>query len=280
MPAIELEVLENPSSFRKIAAVAWKNMHDASVYGHLPLDAEPLEAWIAAERERTGQRVSFTHCVARAIAVTLKRNPDANCMVRGGRLYRRKQVDVFLQVALNMGEDVALGKADLSGVVIRNADQLAVHEIESTLKAKVAKLRAGKDAAFSKTKSLTDRLPPWLLRHVLKLVDRIQYDWNLKVPWLGIPPDPFGGAAVSSVGMLNVPWGYAPFFPFGRICCQLCVSSVREEPVVRDGKVEVGRILHVTVTFDHRVLDGVQAARLCHDLQSLLLNPETLNNTP
>ena len=193
---------------------------------------------------------------------------------------RRKHVDVFLQVALNMGDDLALGKADLSGVVLRNADQLKVHEIEHNLRRKAAKLREGKDAAFSKTKGLTQRLPSWLLRHVLKWVDRIQYDWNLKVPWLGIPPDPFGGAAVSSVGMLNVPWGYAPFFPFGRICCQICVSSVREEPVVREGEVVVGRVLHVTVTFDHRVLDGVQAARLCHDLQGLLLNPETLDQAP
>ena len=94
MRGIELEPLNHTSAFRRIAAVAWDTMADASVYGHLTLDVGPLEAWIAKERARTGQRISLTHCVARAIAVVLRRYPDANVLIRRRRLYRRKDVDV------------------------------------------------------------------------------------------------------------------------------------------------------------------------------------------
>jgi len=280
MRGIELEPLNHTSAFRRIAAVAWDTMADASVYGHLTLDVGPLEAWIAKERARTGQRISLTHCVARAIAVVLRRYPDANVLIRRRRLYRRKDVDVFLQVALHKGDKGSLGKADLSGVVIRRADTLTVAEIEAQLREASTVVRTGNDPAFNKTKKMTDWMPPWLLRWTLKALSVLQYDFNLDLSRFGIPRDPFGSVAVSSVGMLKVPFGYTPFFPLARLPLQLTIPSILDEPMVKDGQVVAGRVVHLTTTFDHRVLDGVQAARMCQDLTQLLLNPETLNDAP
>jgi pyruvate/2-oxoglutarate dehydrogenase complex dihydrolipoamide acyltransferase (E2) component len=60
----------------------------------------------------------------------------------------------------------------------------------------------------------------------------------------------------------------------------LTIPSILDEPIVKDGKVVAGRVVHLTTTFDHRVLDGVQAARMCQDLTELLTNPETLDDAP
>jgi pyruvate dehydrogenase E2 component (dihydrolipoamide acetyltransferase) len=53
----------------------------------------------------------------------------------------------------------------------------------------------------------------------------------------------------------------------------LGVGRIVEEPVVRDGRLAVGHTLTLSLTFDHRVIDGAPAARwlqrLCHRVASL-----------
>ena len=41
----------------------------------------------------------------------------------------------------------------------------------------------------------------------------------------------------------------------------LAVGAVREAPVVDDGVLGVGRVMTVTLSVDHRPVDGVMAAR-------------------
>ena len=40
----------------------------------------------------------------------------------------------------------------------------------------------------------------------------------------------------------------------------LSIGRIAERPVIRDGKVEVGRVGYLALTFDHRVVDGARAA--------------------
>ena len=46
----------------------------------------------------------------------------------------------------------------------------------------------------------------------------------------------------------------------------LGVHRVGPRPTVRDGEVVVRRIGHVSVTFDHRVVDGARAAAFALDV--------------
>jgi pyruvate/2-oxoglutarate dehydrogenase complex dihydrolipoamide acyltransferase (E2) component len=46
--------------------------------------------------------------------------------------------------------------------------------------------------------------------------------------------------------------------------------------VTEEGKLEIRRTLKICATFDHRVIDGIQAARLCQELNSLLADPDLL----
>lgn len=53
----------------------------------------------------------------------------------------------------------------------------------------------------------------------------------------------------------------------------LAVGSAREEPVVRDGVVTVRPLMRLTMTSDHRVLDGAVSAAFLRDLVGLLEQP-------
>ena len=53
----------------------------------------------------------------------------------------------------------------------------------------------------------------------------------------------------------------------------LAVGAVREEPVVQDGALAVGRVMRVTLSVDHRPVDGVVAARWMRAFVELVEHP-------
>jgi len=56
----------------------------------------------------------------------------------------------------------------------------------------------------------------------------------------------------------------------------LGVGGIQEKPVVKEGKVDAGKILSLTLSSDHRVIDGSEAAQFLKTLKSLLENPAIL----
>jgi hypothetical protein len=64
--------------------------------------------------------------MARAVGAVLEQTPDANVILRRGRIYRRRDIGVFFQVAM---EDPVTGKIDLSGVTIHDPHRKDLVEI-------------------------------------------------------------------------------------------------------------------------------------------------------
>jgi pyruvate dehydrogenase E2 component (dihydrolipoamide acetyltransferase) len=56
----------------------------------------------------------------------------------------------------------------------------------------------------------------------------------------------------------------------------LAVGAMRDVPVVRDGHVVAGRRMTVTLSCDHRIIDGVLAGRFLRELKTLLESPLAL----
>lgn len=53
----------------------------------------------------------------------------------------------------------------------------------------------------------------------------------------------------------------------------LAVGAVRDEPVVRHGRLRVGKVMRVTLSADHRPVDGVVAARWMQAFTTLIEKP-------
>lgn len=274
MKNIELLPFEHASSFRRIAAVAWDPPQNSSIYGSMQIRAEKLLAWLDKERARTGEHLTITHAVARAVAITFDRHRDINCLIRLGRLYLRKDVDVFVQVALPSKDRI--GATDLSGVVVRQADSKDIQAIATEIRAGAARIRAGEDKDFQKTKGQANAFPPLLFRLALRLIVFLQYVVNTSAGFLGAPRDPFGSVMVTSLGMMGVNFGFAPFFPLSRCPMVLLVGAVEDGVVAEDGQAVVRKVLRLCATMDHRVIDGVHASIIAREISALLENPEQL----
>jgi pyruvate dehydrogenase E2 component (dihydrolipoamide acetyltransferase) len=56
----------------------------------------------------------------------------------------------------------------------------------------------------------------------------------------------------------------------------LGVHRMRETPVVRDGEIVIGHVMLLSLSFDHRVIDGHIGAEFAYDVIEMLENPERL----
>lgn len=56
----------------------------------------------------------------------------------------------------------------------------------------------------------------------------------------------------------------------------LGVHRATERPVVRDGQIVIRKMMNLSITFDHRVLDGMTAARFALDVVRLLEHPAVI----
>jgi pyruvate dehydrogenase E2 component (dihydrolipoamide acetyltransferase) len=83
-----------------------------------------------------------------------------------------------------------------------------------------------------------------------------------------------GTFSISNMGMFDVDDFTALINPGqGAI---LAVSSVKQVPVVRDGRIEVAHMMNVTISVDHRIIDGVMAGNFLKALKEALENPTLL----
>jgi len=56
----------------------------------------------------------------------------------------------------------------------------------------------------------------------------------------------------------------------------LGMGRVQEKPVVRDGQIVIRKMLPLTLSFDHRVADGADAARFVSEMVRELSDPNLL----
>jgi pyruvate dehydrogenase E2 component (dihydrolipoamide acetyltransferase) len=55
--------------------------------------------------------------------------------------------------------------------------------------------------------------------------------------------------------------------------CILAVGSIAEKPIVKNGQIVVGNIMKVTLSCDHRVVDGATGAQFLQSLKGMLESP-------
>ena len=76
---------------------------------------------------------------------------------------------------------------------------------------------------------------------------------------------------ISNLGMFGVDEFTAIINPPDS--CILAVSAIQQIPVVKDGQVKPGNVMKVTLSCDHRVVDGASGAAFLLTLKSLLEEP-------
>jgi pyruvate dehydrogenase E2 component (dihydrolipoamide acetyltransferase) len=269
------EISDLPT-WRKVALHAWGAPRDPTAYGTLDLDVERALAWLEQLRAASGEKITLTHVVGKAISMAIAERPETNAFVSRGRLMQRPTIDIFFQVAHFDGEKNGAEtkkKANLAGAKIREVDRKSVVEIARELRERAERIRTAGDAPTQKTAQMMARLPGPLVGVATRLGSMLSYDFGLDLSKLGIPFDPFGTCMVTNVGVFGIPVGYAPLLEMSRAPLCVTLGAVHEAPSVRDGKLVVAKKVTLGVAFDHRVMDGFHAGVMARRFSEIIEDP-------
>lgn len=266
----KLKPLKNPSSFRRIAVVNWKAPNDPTVYADIKVNANPILKFIDELNQKSKIKITTTHVIAKALALTFKKYPDINGIVKWNKIYLRKNVDLFLQVAIEKEDGK---REDLSGAKINEVEHKTIEEIAQELHDKSKNIRKKKDPQFKNTLKLINFIPNFILGPTIRFLSFLTHNFNVDLPKLGIPGDPFGSAMITSVGGLKLPAGFPPLVPLSRVPFILCVGEIEKKPWVINDEVVACPVLNLKVTFDHRFMDGLLGSKMHRYVLKILENP-------
>jgi pyruvate/2-oxoglutarate dehydrogenase complex dihydrolipoamide acyltransferase (E2) component len=252
------------SPWRKISLGSWRPVGDSSVYADVEFSAEPILNFLEQNKH-----LNLNHILCKCVALAIKEVPEINSVIRFGRIYRRKDVDVFFHILGPLAID------DLSGVKIDAADLRDFSSIRSQFNQAVKSIKDGGDPLFSETKAIFRFLPGFLSRWILDLTGFLAYELNLNLKILKVPKDAFGSVMVTNLGSLGyVDGGFTCIAPYTRIPLVIAVSGITQKPVVRDGQISIGTMIRFGMTFDHRLADGYHVFKFVKAFRRICSRPE------
>lgn len=83
-----------------------------------------------------------------------------------------------------------------------------------------------------------------------------------------------GSASISNLGMYGVKNFSAIVNPPQSVI--FAVSASRQQPIIKENNIIIGNIMSVTISVDHRAIDGAVAAQLIQAFKSFIENPMTM----
>jgi pyruvate dehydrogenase E2 component (dihydrolipoamide acetyltransferase) len=172
------------------------------------------------------ERITFTHLLIRALALTLPRHARVNASWSDGAIVYHDDVNIGIAVAVEDG---------LIAPVLRGCQQLSLREIARAAAELIEKAQAGRFGGDALT----------------------------------------GGTfTISNMGMLDIEEFSAVIIP--PQAAILAVGAIKDRAVVRNGQLAVAKTMRLTLSADHRVLNGIEAGRFMEDLKHVLENPVVL----
>jgi len=255
--------------WRKIAASTWHAPSDPQIYADLDIDASAMLGYVEAVRRRTGVKLTVTHLVAKAVAHTFTLSPDLNGRLHRGRFVPRDRVSVFVSLG---------GCTDRGAVTVRDADTKSVVDIAREVQpAAVADTRRPLIQA-DRAGRLLNRLPPALLRVGLRAAACTATDLDLHLTTAERERHPFGSAMVITADMFGVERTYAPLSPYYQVPFMVLVGEVAMRPVAVEARIIARPMVTLTVTLDHRYVDGFHAARVISGIRQYCQHPQAFES--
>jgi pyruvate dehydrogenase E2 component (dihydrolipoamide acetyltransferase) len=260
------------SNWRKVASTIYKKPTDSKIYGTVELDVTDLEKYIS-KRRKEGVKTTLTYILTLIIARAIRQEvPELNTYVRRGKIIQRKQVDATVSVLLAGGQ--------MGSVKVENADQLTIEEISSKIADRIRDSRKGSENDTMQSKSMLANVP-WPFRTWLfRLYRAITIHWGISLPGIGLDSNSFGSFVMSNIGTVGLDTGFGSLLPSSNVSFVMVLGNVIKKPAVVNDQIVPRRLMLLSATLDHRVVDGSHGGRVFRIIKHLIKNPEILETPP
>lgn len=253
----EYTIVPFPKSRRMLAATYPAVRRKAMTHALIEVDVTDARRRLHEHEARTGEPLSFTAFIITCLAHAIDENKMLNACHKG-----RKHLALFDKV------DVATAvERELSGWkqpivhIIRAANTKTVADIHRDIRA--AQTSGLKQAWKGMEAEPVLRILPMPL---IKLMWAIFWWARGRYPTVQTK---FGGTVgLTSVGMFGKGGGWALALPYHTL--DIAVGGIAQKPGVVDGSIAIRDYLHLTVSFDHDIIDGAPAARFTARFRELI----------
>lgn len=263
MKNIRLKKINNLTEFRKFAIATWKPSSDPKTSTIIELRMEGALAYMKAFRKKNKQPCIILHLVMKAMAEALKQLPEANSLIRFHKFYYRDGATIAATVVDTEGE--------LYNIRVQDTEKKSLLDIVKEVNAEAKRVKEIDENSSDNV--YLPSIPSILFRPFLRLASFLMFNMNINLPFLGFPKDAFGVAEVTYIGALGLDKAIFPLTPYLNVPYILGPGIIKDGPVVEDGEVKVGKVMNLSISFDHRYIDGFHGAKIVSVLQQYLENP-------
>lgn len=260
------------SDWRKVASTIYKKPTDSKIYGIVELDVTDLEKYVAAKRKE-GLKTTLTYILSLIIGRAIREAvPELNTYVKRGKIVQRDQIDGMVSVLLPGGQ--------MGTVKVENADQVTIQEITDDIAQKIRDSRKGNENDTMQSKSMLAKVPWPFRKWLFRLYRTITIDWGISIPGVGLDSNSFGSYVVSNIGTVGLDTGFGSLLPSSNVSLVFILGSILKKPAVVNDEVVPRRIMLLSATLDHRVVDGSHGGKLFRAIKQYAKNPELLEKAP
>ena len=237
----------------------------------LIVQQDPIRKYI---RKKKDEGYTFSHLavVLAAYIRTIADYPFLNRFVVNKTLYARKEVAIGM-VVLKPGET----EGTMSKMYFNPG--MTIYEIQNVLDEYINKNRgAGKTNSTDKLMGILLSIPG-LARvgvNFIKFLDK-----HGLLPKAVIDASPFHCTmTITNLASIGTNYIFHHVYNFGTTSMIMAMGNTREDPVKRHGEIVFEKVIPIGLVMDERIAEGVQFAMACRKLQSILQNPEVLEQPP
>ncbi len=252
-------ILPFPSARNPIIDAGYVSSKRHIIHGFLELDVTEARKIINGTTGSDGQPLSFTAYLVASYARAIQQHPNVQAFRDLlGRLVIFHEVDVSTMIEPTPGA-VAIPH------LIHNAESRSVRDISEEIRSLQASDHPwGKMARLVK---IGAKMPRFFRLGYMRI-----YKLN---------PSAFkkiaGTTMVSSIGMFGKRGGWGLGF-LGYHTVGLLVGGISEAPIAYKGAIALRECLHVTLSFDHDIVDGAPAARFARTFSELVEDAAVLDD--
>ena len=237
----------------------------------LTVQQDPIRKYIRRKKDE-GYTFSHLAVVLAAYIRTIADYPFLNRFVVNKTLYARKEVAIGM-VVLKPGET----EGTMNKMFFK--PEMTIFEIQKVLDDYINTNRG-----VGKTNS-TDRLMAFMLS--IPGLARVGVNFIKFLDWLGWLPKAIIDASpfhctmtITNLASIGTNYIFHHVYNFGTTSMIMAMGNTREDPVKRHGEIVFEKVIPIGLVMDERIAEGVQFAMACRKLQSILQNPEILEQPP
>ena len=230
------------------------------IHGLIEIDVTELQR-VLGEREVMGEPLSFTAALMHAVARAVDEDRILHAYRRRNRIILFDDVDINTQIEVDVS-----GQKIVQSLLIRAANRKSVEQLSR-------EIRSGQQGNAAGERRYRGTLAflsiPGPIRALL---------------WTAVMSNPlwfkrFGGTVgMSSIGMFGPGGGWG--IPIAPPTLMITVGGIATKPRYIDGSLQPRKMLDLTISVDHDLVDGAPAARFARRLADLVESADGLRSAP